>query len=104
MRHQALLTALPLFVLLRYNLCEDRLPKKVVQPTSVPSLPPQAMDAWRPESKAEDAQAECGFWGCLALPGCIPKGSIGALCDPSQGKPGNVSWLQNETLPTMPQT
>ena len=31
-------------------------------------------------------------------------GSIGALCDPSQGKPGNVSWLQNETLPTMPQT
>ncbi|CAE7231523.1 unnamed protein product [Symbiodinium sp. CCMP2456] len=109
MQPQVFLTALPVFVILRYNLCEDPLPKKVVQtPSVLPSLTPQsqATYAWQAEGKASPATdvRECGFGSCLAAgPGCIPKGSMAALCEPSQGKPGNVSWLQvNETWPTMP--
>ncbi|CAE7887386.1 unnamed protein product [Symbiodinium necroappetens] len=112
MQPQAFLTFLPIFVILRYNLFEEPLPKKVVQtPSVLPSLTPQsqATNAWQAEGKADpatDARGECGFGNCLAaVPACIPKGSMAALCEPSQGKPGNVSWLQvNETWPTMPQT
>ncbi|CAJ1340618.1 unnamed protein product [Effrenium voratum] len=85
MQPQALLTALPLFVIVRYNLFQDQLTKKA---TEVSPVIPQDVAAF-PESKKmqldeeiwtiEDCLVENSTSGCTK--GCLPYNATDATSE-----------------------